>query len=240
VPSLARLREKSAKELLEVGDRQFHPIIDGYVVTEDPYRVLLEGRQAKMPVLLGSNSNERGNYPRPHNLAEYLDFTRRQYPGAVESAMQMFPAVGKEITEVYLKRERDRMASGMRKWAELTMRSGSLAYLYYFDRVPPPRTGEAPLGAVHTAEIVYFRNDLETVGRPWMREDRELADTMSSYLVNFASTGNPNAMRLPKWPAYKEGEVMELGDHIGPIPAPDAQELHWFEEYFEREKAKRQ
>lgn len=237
--SLAALRERSANELLEISDRQLRPIVDGDIVKEDPYDVLLEGRQAKIPVLLGSNSNERGNYPQPHNAAEYLDFTRRQYPAAVESVMQMFPAAGGKVVEVYLKRERDRTAEGMQEWAELMTRAGVPAYLYYFDRAPPARPGETPLGAVHTAEIVYFRNLLDTVERPWTQQDRELADTMSSYLVNFAATGNPNSKPLAKWPVYKAGEVMELGDHIGPIPTPDARELQWFDAYFMRMRERR-
>jgi carboxylesterase type B len=236
VHSLAALRETSSDELIRASDRQFRPIVDGYVVPEDPYRVLLEGRQTKMPVLLGSNSNERGNYPQPHNAAEYLDFTRRQYPAAVESAMQMFPPVGGNVVDAYLKRERDRTARAMHTWAELMTRTGAPAYLYYFDRTPPARPGETPLGAVHTAEIVYFRNMLDTVDRPWTQHDRQLADRMSSYLVNFAVTGNPNSKRLAKWPVYKAGEVMELGDHIGPISTPDARELQWFEEYYAREQ----
>jgi carboxylesterase type B len=234
--SLAALRERGADELLRASNRQFRPIVDGYIVPEDPYQVLLQARQAKMPVLLGSNSNERGNYPQPHSATEYLDFTRRQYPAAVESAMQMFPAVAGNIVEIYLKRERDRTAAGMRKWAELMARAGAPAYLYYFDRVPPARSGEISLGAVHTAEIVYFRDLLDAVERPWTKQDRELADIMSSYLVNFAATGNPNSRQLPKWPVYKPGEVMELGEHIGPISTPDARELQWFEEYFAREQ----
>jgi carboxylesterase type B len=124
----------------------------------------------------------------------------------------------------------------MRKWAELMARAGAPAYLYYFDRVPPARSGEISLGAVHTAEIVYFRDLLDAVERPWTKQDRELADIMSSYLVNFAATGNPNSRQLPKWPVYKPGEVMELGEHIGPISTPDARELQWFEEYFAREQ----
>ena len=234
--SLSALRERSARELLEASDRQLRPIVDGYLVPEDPYATFIEGRQAKIPVLLGSNANERGTYPQPHTPREYLEFTRRQYPAAVESAMQMFAPAGGGVTEVYLKRERDRMASGMQKWAELTIRARVPAYLYYFDRIPPARSGEVPLGAVHTAEIVYFRDALATVRRPWTQQDGELAETMSWYLVNFAATGNPNSDGLPEWPAYKHGEVMELGDHVGPIPTPDARELQWFEEYYGRLK----
>jgi carboxylesterase type B len=93
--------------------------------------------------------------------------------------------------------------------------------------------------AVHTADIVYFRNTLDTVNRPWTLQDRKLADVMSSYLINFATTGNPNGSGLPNWPVYKTGDIMELGDHVGPISAPDVRELDWFDEYVARKKARR-
>ena len=239
-PTLAALRAKSAHELLESSDRQFRPITDGYVMPEDLYAIFAKGEQTKMPVLLGSNSNERGNYPHPRSMQEYIEYTRRQYPDAMEEVMKEFPASNdREATQAYLERERDRMASGMRRWAELMSKKGAPAYLCYFDRKPPARAGETPLGAVHTAEIVYFRNALDTVDRPWTLLDRKLAGIMSSYLVNFATNGDPNGGGLPKWPAYKRGQVMELGDNIGPISTPDQRELDWLDQYFERRRARR-
>ena len=106
-----------------------------------------------------------------------------------------------------------------------------------FTRKPPVRTGETPLGAVHTADIVVFKNTLDTVDRPWTPQDRKLADLMSSYPINFATAGDPNGPGLPQWPAYTTGQVMELGDHVGPIPALDARELDWLDEYVAGKKS---
>ena len=46
--------------------------------------------------------------------------------------------------------------------------------------------------------------------------DRELAETISGYWVNFAKTGDPNEDGLPKWPAYdtEAGAYLELGDSV--------------------------
>ena len=58
-----------------------------------------------------------------------------------------------------------------------------------------------------------FRNLLP--GRPWTDLDRQVSDTLSSYWVNFATTGNPNGKGLTEWPAYTAKTAdrrMVLGD----------------------------
>src|SRR5262249_45064475 len=131
-PTLAALRSKSAEELLRASDRQFRPIVDGYVAPENPYAVYAAGRQIKVPVLVGSVANERGNYPQPKNMQEYLAFTARQYPRAAEEVGAAFPVKSdEEATQVFLIRERDHMAANMRRWAEVMSKSGMPAYLFY-------------------------------------------------------------------------------------------------------------
>jgi para-nitrobenzyl esterase len=236
--TLAALRAMPADELLKASNGQFRPIADGYVVPNDIHSVYSGGKQIKVPVLVGSVANERENFPHPRSMQDYASWTRRQFPDAFDEVMGLLPANNdEEATRAYLVRERDIMAADLRTWAVLTSRSGQDAYLFYFTRKPPARAGEMPLGAVHTADIVYFRNTLDTVNRPWTLQDRKLADVMSSYLVNFAATGNPNATGLPNWPAYRAGEIMELGDNVGPIPTPDARELVWLDQYIAKQLA---
>ena len=80
------------------------------------------------------------------------------------------------------------------------------------------------LGAWHGSEILYALENLSAHDWPWLPADRALSNVMASYWVNFARSGNPNGPGLPEWPAYSsaKGDVMELGDHIGPIPEPNA------------------
>jgi para-nitrobenzyl esterase len=91
--------------------------------------------------------------------------------------------------------------------------SGKPAFLYQFTRVPP---GPNPAwGAYHAAEIQYAFNNVGT--RPWATDiDRRLADQMSSYWVNFATTGDPNGKGLPTWTPYDVSSepYLDLGDTV--------------------------
>ena len=79
-------------------------------------------------------------------------------------------------------------------WRLPESRTGQQTYIYYFDRQPPGHDSDH-YGAYHSAELVYVFNNLDSVKRPWTETDRKLADTMSSYWVNFAKSGDPNRRR---------------------------------------------
>jgi carboxylesterase type B len=73
-------------------------------------------------------------------------------------------------------------------------------------------------GAFHTSDIPYFMDTLAKSDRPWEASDK-IADMLSSYWVNFATTGDPNGKDLPRWsPVGDSPMTMELGDKPGAIP----------------------
>jgi para-nitrobenzyl esterase len=64
--------------------------------------------------------------------------------------------------------------------------------------------------------------------------DRTLSDVASAYLVNFATSGDPNEgprSGLPSWPAYEPaGErVLNLGDSTAPGQVPDKAAFAFFD-----------
>jgi carboxylesterase type B len=84
--------------------------------------------------------------------------------------------------------------------------------------MPGPDTEK--FGAFHTSEIPYFFNTLSRSDRPWEPADKAISETLSSYWVNFATTGDPNGKGLANWPPVdNESHItMEIGDKYGAIP----------------------
>lgn len=72
---------------------------------------------------------------------------------------------------------------------------------------PAPATPRpAPKGAVHSAEIEYALGNLASNKvYVWTPEDFAVSSVMESYFANFIKTGNPNADKLPAWPAVEGG-----------------------------------
>ncbi len=85
------------------------------------------------------------------------------------------------------------------------------AYLYYFSYVAERRRAQAK-GAAHGGEVLYVFDNVPNLSRT----DREMADKVSAYWVNFAKTGNPNGPGLPEWPQYRASSdrLLELGTDI--------------------------
>ena len=243
--SLAELRAKPGDQVLRAGGRGAAPVVDGFIIPVDPGTAFAEGKQNAVPVLVGSNRDESFGGA-PANAAQFIERSRQRF-GNADAFLKAYPAdTGDKAKDSAFFAGRDEMAWVMRNWARMEAKTGKTkAYVYFFTHQPqvqPNAKGgifgpTAHGAATHTSEMQYvFDNPRNT---PWTTIDQQVSDTMSSYWVNFAATGDPNGKGLPTWPAFdgaKNTKVMVLGDkaEAGPGPMNDAQ-LGAFEGLYEEQ-----
>jgi para-nitrobenzyl esterase len=216
--SLRPLRGAAAETLLATPFRTGINV-DGYVLPDTVRNLFAQKTHNAVPILVGSNADEwttLGNPSQyPKTMEAYRQRVEGQYGVAVKDYDAAYPVRSTaDITKVLLAVGRDNTFTlEMRTWARMVTAAGQPAFLYQFTRVPP---GPNPAwGAYHSAEIEYVVNIVSA--RPWATGlDRRLAQQMSSYWVNFATTGDPNGKDLPRWTRYDAAAepYLEFGDAV--------------------------
>src|SRR6185503_7188516 len=203
--SLADLRALSAMELLEMAARRgmprFGANVDGYFFPEPPTETYAAGRQARVPLLAGWNSEEsswRAMTPSP-SADSARAVLARMFGDRASEAAQYYP-IGDSVrtTQSLTDLAGDRfMGYGTWKWLEThAATSEQPVYRYLYAR---PRPGSQ--GAAHSAEIEYAMGNLATNKvYAWPPDAEKVSSLMQSYFANFIATGNPNASGLPVWP----------------------------------------
>jgi para-nitrobenzyl esterase len=235
--SLGELRGKPGAALMEADFRAFQPNIDGWVLKDDVYGSFTKGKQNDVPMLTGINSEEQiGFLPETVASREFRAGVTENYGELAQAFFQLYPAGSdQEAKQSRDNSMRDQTILAMRSWARMRSRTSKTPlYVYYFSRKPPGRDSRR-MGAFHSAEIEFVFGTLKSTKRPWGPVDEHLSDLMSSYWVNFATTGNPNGAALPHWPLYGENTdlFMELGDNLRPRNVmPDKAKQDFFERVF--------
>ena len=235
------LRAKSAEDLLAAkwsGDPR--PAVDGWLLPKDIYTIFSEGKENKVPLIAGSNADEGSVLSRwtaKDNAATFRERAQARYGSHAAEFLKLYPAATDEqARDSHYRAFRDEFFWQMHTWARLvSAHSREPAYLYQFTRAS--RGPLAPFGAFHASEIAFVFGNHSAV-RPWNGDDQKLADAMSAYWVQFATTGNPNGGDLPKWPAYeaKEDALLELGDQIETVSHLHSSEIAFLDAFFAPER----
>jgi para-nitrobenzyl esterase len=244
VRSLGELRAKTGEEILKAATPPGNPLgatlgatVDGWVLPESADRIFAGGRHNDVPILVGSNANEGALLlAQSVPAAAAREQASRTYGPQADAFLKLYPAATDEEARMSAMQYMGDALFGlqMRTWARLQRKTGkAAAYLYLFDRVPPDSACKC---ATHASEIVYAFNNVALSARPFQEADRKLAETMSSYWVNFATKGDPNGPNLPTWAVYSEQRdaLMALGDRVEPRPVPHKAALDFLEGHFRR------
>jgi para-nitrobenzyl esterase len=250
---LAQMRAKSAEEVLAKsstegnfffgrGDR-FGPIVDGWVVPDDPATIFEAGKQHKVPLIVGSNADEgtifTATVPQM-GLEQYRTILKTLYGDHADQVFALYRADGDDQVRKALSRLVGDSAfiANARYFARVHSRA-SKVFLYHFTRVRPDPRGRA-LGAFHGSEIAYAFGNVRALGAA-DEKDSALAQTMSAYWAGFARTGDPNGKGLPEWPAYDPNtdRYIELGDVVGAKSGLRKEACDLFEKISAERRAKR-
>jgi para-nitrobenzyl esterase len=242
--ALAKLRTVPADELVRKAsdekDVDFNPVVDGWVLHQQPAITFSRGGQAQVPVIDGSNSDEvsifasplvGGSSYRPKSVDEYRQWLSREFPSHADAVFAAYPArTNAQVPAAFLAMDTDyQFGFGARLLAHEMAAAGRRAYLYMFTNVGAGQF--AALGAFHGEESMFLSKKYWTSWVP-SPGDAQLSNAIVDYWVQFAKAGKPSAPGLPPWPAYRPGEpvAQELGSHIGQIRIPRAAKRDVFEE----------
>ncbi|WP_311136579.1 carboxylesterase/lipase family protein [Hymenobacter cellulosilyticus] len=194
--SLAELRALPAQQLLEAagkpGAARFAPTLDGYFFLRKPTETFAAAEQARVPLLVGWNSQEMSPGfllgKEPPTADNFRAAVQKLYGSRADEALQLYPATTDtqaEQSATDLAGDRF-IAYSTWKWADAHLQtSGQPVYRYLYARPRPAMTaamgnataglaggviknsGSAPKappakGAVHSAEIEYALGNLST------------------------------------------------------------------------------
>lgn len=232
--SIEDLRKISADSLQKLSAGfNAGPVIDGYVLPKDVYSIYNNHEQNDVAVLTGWNADD-GFPPNAPDVATYIQQSKEKYGTLADDYLKAFPGnTTDEVKKSLFAFNRDEtFAWQAYAWATLeTTKGKNPAYVYLFKRTSP---GEEQYGAFHSSEIPFMLNNLQTWNLQWTNADKNLADIMSDYWVNFAKTGNPNGNNLPAWKPFNvsEKEVMNLDiDKQSMQPIAVQNEFDFFDKY---------
>jgi carboxylesterase type B len=247
VESLTQLRSMSVEQIMalpreraERGDF-YGVLIDGYVFPQSYYAALTEGKIIDVPYIVGGNSDEGGASPHPVvTVDEYQKEMRQRFGEMADEALKLYPATtDEEAAQAQNTVGRDWGRTSKYMWAQAYAKAGhSPVYVYFWNHGLPGPDKEKQ-GAAHTSEIAYVFNSLGKSDRPFVQEDHDIANKMTSYWTNFANTGDPNGKGLVKWPASTpDAEVeMQVGEQDAAIAVTSNKErFDFFKRFFAAHK----
>jgi len=239
VSSIAELRKIDADQLPRGrGLGMSWPIIDGWVIPDDQYKLYEAGRFNDTPILVGYNSDEGASFTRTRDPQAYIDSVKERYGPFADRLLKAYP-VGADMVP---KTARDLMrdaAFGWHTWiwARLQSKMGkSKAFYYYFDQHPeyPADSPQADRGSPHGQDVAYVFGHLNPSSPRTTKTDLEISEAMMTYWTHFAKYGHPNGDGAPNWPAFSDANPVVMHFNQTPCtgPVPSAESLRNLDAYF--------
>lgn len=218
-----------------------YPILDGDILSETPFETFRAGRQACVPLIVGSVDREETAVPFMTSPTTWRESAAR-FGDEREAFLDLYDARDEQET---IASSRQASAARLfrsqsRLWADLhSMRAPVYSYCFT-EAAPVPASTYAEqafgddLGAFHSSDVPYFFGNLDARAWRWSDADRRLSAAMMDYLVNLAATGQPRAEGAAAWPVYtgERPDVLRLATPIGiERRTPSREHAFWERQY---------
>lgn len=190
----------------------WQPVIDNVVFNDYPIQVFQSGNFNKVPLIIGSNSEEMSlSAPQTVFPAMVTALINSRVPPPYRAqALSLYPpgSNNAQAKESYIGILSDaQFTSTVRRTAQcVSLNQTEPVWRYFFTHkhTIPQLAG---LGSYHGMELFYVFNNWENAtlgtGILFKPADDSVQNVMLNYWVNFANTGNPNGSGLVQWPPYQ-------------------------------------
>jgi len=205
---------------------------DGVFIAEDVETAFAAGREAPVPLIIGSNSAEFW-WMKPSDLSPYGAIDDAMTPD--EQAAFLAAYGGQEGYDAHVLSDLV-FHEPARHLARLHAKNGHPAFVYRFDVVSAAMP-EPHAGATHASERQYVFDTLVASPWPTAEMDQRAAGLMADYWTTFARTGSPNGDDRAVWPEVgADGDSLLEFTNDGPVakPIPFKDRLDLIEAYYDR------
>lgn len=220
--------------------RILRPICDGWVIPQEERKVFESGRFPKLPMIIGTNTDEGAEATASWPIADLAEFKRlveQNFPECPSRAFAHYPAgadaeVRRQVANMFGDTQ---FNYGARLLARSMASAGGRTWRYVFTRRYPGQRE----GPFHGQEVAYVFGNLDT--RLWADrpappsddDDRELSRVMRKAWLAFAKTGDPNNADIPKWDCFDPAQdnYLEFGDAVRADSGWRAEQLAFLDDY---------
>jgi para-nitrobenzyl esterase len=196
----AALRKLSAARVQGDGPAlsgNFGPMIDGKLLTEDVATAFDEGKNVKVPLLIGSNNYEAGFFG---NAAKGLSQRLATVWPRITAVYDGYGTKRTDLVELQLTTDM-MITAPTRTAARASASHGAPTFLYYYSYVRPSQRERVP-GASHLDEVyaLFGHMNLMQGDPPDQPDSLPVVAALQERWARFVITGNPAGKTEP-WPA---------------------------------------